>query len=72
MLSSALSWLRLTICPTIAVESIGAVGSWFCNSARSRVINVLLSESALELELLDVVEDVVEPDCVAASVGDVV
>jgi hypothetical protein len=41
MLMSWSSWLSEIIWPTIAVESMGAVGSWFCNSVANRFRKVL-------------------------------
>jgi hypothetical protein len=35
------SWLSEIIWPTIAVESTGAVGSWFCNSVANKFKKVL-------------------------------
>jgi hypothetical protein len=59
MLMSWSSEFREIICPTIAVESTGAVGSWFCNSLTSKLRNVelVLEPPRAELEL---VEEVVE------------
>jgi hypothetical protein len=49
------NWFSDTICPTIAVGSTGAVGSWFCNSVTSRFRNVSCKLVAdVAEELLDV------------------
>jgi hypothetical protein len=40
MLINCPNWLSEIICPTIAVESTGAVGSWFCNSCERRLRKV--------------------------------
>jgi hypothetical protein len=62
---SASSEFRLTICPTIAVVSIGAVGSWSWSSVSRRVIKVLSTPPVLEV---DVVGDVVGVDCADALI----
>jgi hypothetical protein len=53
-----------SICPTIAVGSIGEVGSWVLScvikSCKNKSLELLASGSELALEL---VELVVEPDC---------
>jgi hypothetical protein len=59
MLMSWSNWFSEIICPTIAVESTGAVGSWFCNSCARRLRNVV-SSPPLEL-LLEVEFPVVAP-----------
>jgi hypothetical protein len=50
MLMSWSNWFSEIIWPTIAVESTGAVGSWFCNSCARRFRNVV-SNPPLELLL---------------------
>jgi hypothetical protein len=60
MLINWSSWFSEIICPTIAVESMGAVGSWFCNSLTRRFRNVVPavvpSRPPVEVvEVLDVV-----------------
>ena len=60
MLISVSSEFRLIIWPTMAVVSIGEVGSCVFNSASSNVMNVLFIELplVLELEVLELVDDV--------------
>jgi hypothetical protein len=59
------------ICPTIAVESIGEVGSWFCNSSTRRlrkVVPVVVPAKPVPLAPVEVLLDVeVLPDAAAAA-----
>jgi hypothetical protein len=71
------NWFSDTNCPTIAVGSTGAVGSWFCNSVTSKFRKVswrLVDESpvgAVEV-LLDVFAEPVTAFALADVTGPVI